>query len=98
MYLPATFLAEYGCVYMTLIATFTVRLVGGTSPYEGRLEVLHDGVWGTVCDNGFTVDAAKVACGSIDLRYRLQSLYERYVRRLGTLYIIVQSAYAESYC
>ena len=62
-------------VYVTLNATFTVRLVGGTSPYEGRLEVLHDGVWGTVCDNGFTVDAAKVACASVDLRYQQRAPY-----------------------
>ena len=28
----------------------------------GRLEVLHKGVWGTVCDNGFGQAEADVAC------------------------------------
>jgi len=39
-----------------------VRLVGGSSSREGRLEVYFMGVWGTVCDDGFTDAAARVAC------------------------------------
>ena len=38
------------------------RLVGGTSPSNGRLEVFHNGMWGTVCDDGFGTEEAKVAC------------------------------------
>jgi len=43
----------------------TVRLVGGNRSHEGRLEVLHYGFWGTVCDDGFTDAAARVACYSL---------------------------------
>uniref|UniRef100_A0A8C3SIM2 Lysyl oxidase like 4 n=1 Tax=Chelydra serpentina TaxID=8475 RepID=A0A8C3SIM2_CHESE len=40
-----------------------VRLVGaGSQAGEGRLEVLHDGQWGTVCDDDFDMHAAGVAC------------------------------------
>jgi len=40
----------------------SVKLVGGSSPQKGRLEVYHNGTWGTVCDNGFTHAAAGVVC------------------------------------
>ncbi|XP_060582023.1 deleted in malignant brain tumors 1 protein-like, partial [Ruditapes philippinarum] len=39
-----------------------VRLVNGSSQYEGRLEVWYDGSWGTVCDDGFDVMSATVVC------------------------------------
>ncbi len=39
-----------------------IRLVDGTVPNEGRLELCLDSHWGTVCDDAFdSVDAA-VAC------------------------------------
>jgi len=46
-----------------------VRLAGNNSSHEGRLEVYHNGVWGTVCDDGFTDTAAKVACHSLGFGY-----------------------------
>jgi len=39
-----------------------VRLVGSKGPREGRLEVYHNGTWGTVCRNYFTHAAARVVC------------------------------------
>ncbi|XP_060587613.1 deleted in malignant brain tumors 1 protein-like, partial [Ruditapes philippinarum] len=43
-----------------------VRLVNGSNQYEGRLEVWHDGTWGTVCDDGFDVMSATVVCRMLD--------------------------------
>ena len=42
-----------------------VRLAGSPVPYDGRLEVLHDGEWGAVCENHFTDEAAQVACNML---------------------------------
>ena len=47
----------------------SVALVGGASPQEGRLEVQYNGVWGTVCDDGFTDAAARVVCYSLGFGY-----------------------------
>ena len=43
-------------------ATGEVRLVGGTSPNEGRVEVCQTGVWGTVCDDGWGTSDAQIVC------------------------------------
>ena len=42
-----------------------IRLYGGTTPYEGRVEIFHNGHWGTVCQDGFDQNAAKVVCNAI---------------------------------
>ncbi|VDI76665.1 Hypothetical predicted protein [Mytilus galloprovincialis] len=39
-----------------------VRLTGGRGPWEGRLEINHNGSWETVCYREFRLNDAKVVC------------------------------------
>ena len=42
-------------------------IIGGQNDREGRVEVFHDGLWGTVCGTGWSTDDATVACRELGL-------------------------------
>ncbi|KAL1512965.1 hypothetical protein ABEB36_002460 [Hypothenemus hampei] len=47
-------------------APTSFRLINRTNPREGRLEIRHNDIWGSVCDDDFNEDAAKIVCRSLD--------------------------------
>ncbi|XP_050395591.1 deleted in malignant brain tumors 1 protein [Patella vulgata] len=46
---------------------YPIRLVGGNSANEGRVEISRNGVWGTICDDNWNVNNAKVICRMLNL-------------------------------
>ncbi len=50
-----------------------LRLAGGASPLEGRVEILHDGQWGTICDDAWGMEEATVVCRQLGLGAALEA-------------------------
>ena len=42
--------------------TLSVRVQGGTQPYNGRVEVMYNGEWGTICNTGWDLNDARAFC------------------------------------
>ena len=64
---------KYMCLILPLCCTGQtiqdVRLVNSNnntgSQYEGRVEIFHNGTWGTICDHDWEQEDAQVTCRSL---------------------------------
>lgn len=57
------------CVFahyiMTFVTATNVKLVGGKYANEGRIEIKHNGTWGSVCGTDFDATDARVVCSML---------------------------------
>lgn len=52
----------YLCVHVVLCNNGDLRLRGGNSSFEGRVELCWNETWGTICDGFWSTFDANVAC------------------------------------
>ncbi|XP_025103164.1 uncharacterized protein LOC112569537 [Pomacea canaliculata] len=67
----------------------TIRLVNGDRPWKGRVEVFQNLIWGTVCDDNFTVSAAAVVCRMLGINVVTPAVHEASFYGQGSLPILL---------
>ena len=55
-----------------------MRLVGGQSRYEGRVDVYYNGQWGSICDDGWGIQEAQVICRQLGFGLAFAATNEAY--------------------
>ncbi|XP_077990930.1 kremen protein 1-like [Glandiceps talaboti] len=52
-----------------------LRLSGGNNPFEGRIEILHDGEWSRLCFSGWSIEPADVVCRYLGIETGAMSVW-----------------------
>ena len=50
------------CSLIPVDPLLPIRLVGGSGDYEGNVEVFYNNQWGSVCDDFWEINDARVVC------------------------------------
>jgi len=65
----------------------SIRLVGGTNVYEGRVEVCHNGEWGTVCDDSWSSNDGIVACRQLGYSFVRVDIFTSFGQGTGQIWL-----------
>ena len=61
-----------------------VRLVGGSTEYEGRVEVCINRVWGTICDRYWYTQDSNIVCKQLGhMELGIDMIYNYYITILS---------------
>ncbi|XP_069136558.1 antigen WC1.1-like [Argopecten irradians] len=64
-----------------------LRLVNGSMPSKGRVEIYHDSQWGTICDDHFGYDEARAVCKALGFSYGTPYLHAKFGRGTGPVFV-----------
>lgn len=70
----------------------SLRLVGGRNNYEGRVEIYHNGTWGSICPDGWTLYEASAVCRHLAIGYAEQAAQTDY---FGSSKIVLSGVHCE---
>ncbi|KAG8538233.1 hypothetical protein GDO81_023063 [Engystomops pustulosus] len=59
-----------------LLLGYQIRIIGGRTQFEGRVEMKIGNSWGYLCSDGWTTKEAMVACRQLGLGYSLHAVTE----------------------
>ena len=78
MYMPDGFNLNEFLTLTVCMNNGELRLSGGSTAMQGRVEICWNGVWGTVCDEQFDSTEAQVVCAQLNYSTSGNNVYKQW--------------------